>query len=102
MSDKPFKQFERTCAALINGVRFPANQGGKVDVKSDRILGQCKLVQALSLAEMTRLVVEIEAEAEKVGKRGMLFVKLRSGKGRPTPLLVVMSGAKWRAWYEPT
>ena len=74
---------------------MPANSGHKVDVKSEAFLGQCKEVAHMSLAEITRLVVEIEAEAEKVGKRGVLFVKLRLGKGNPSPLLVIMSEKNW-------
>ena len=76
---------------------MPANSGGKVDVRSLNILGQCKEVAALSLAEITRLVLEIEAEADRVGKAGVLFVKLRSGKGHATPLLVVQTERSWRS-----
>jgi hypothetical protein len=74
---------------------MPANSGHKVDVKGETFLGQCKETKTLSLAQMTDLVMEIEAEAEKVGKRGVLFVKLRSGKGSATPLLCVMSEKNW-------
>lgn len=77
--------------------------GGKVDVGPDKdhpecpFLGQCKEVQHLSLAELTRLVVEVEAKAEKEGRAGVVLVKLRAGKGRATPLLVVQTEKSWRA-----
>ena len=105
MSDKPWKAFERECAALINGHRKPANSGHKIDVESENVrtedavfgvVGQCKEVQDLSLAQLTRLVVEVDAEAGRVNKRGLVFVKLRSGRGHPTPTLVVQSAASWK------
>ena len=98
MSDRPWKAFERACALLIGGKRKPANSGHKIDVESDQYAGQCKEVQELSLAQLTRLVAEIDAEASRMsfGKRGLVFVKLRSGRGHPTPTLVVQSAASWK------
>lgn len=101
MADKAWKQRERAVAKLIGGERVPADlkgaMPGLVDVESDRFIGQVKEVAALPLAELTRLVVGIEAEATKVGKAGVVFVKLRAGRGVTTPLLVVQSEASWRA-----
>lgn len=102
MSDKPFKQFERVCAQLIGGDRFPANQGGDVDVESDTLSGQCKLVKNMPLAELSRQVVQIEAAAKKKGKRGVLFIKHRNGRGNPTPLLVIMTEENWCSRWETT
>lgn len=97
MSDKPFKQLERACAALISGARYPANQGGDIDVESETFAGQCKLLQNMPLAELSRQVVQIETAAKGKGKTGVLFVKHRAGRGVETPLLVVMSEKSWRA-----
>ena len=88
MSDKPWKKFERDCAALIGGKRFWANAGERLDVESDTFRGQCKLVQRLSLAELTALAEEMAQDPEKFG---VVFTKLRAGKGRQTPILVTMT-----------
>lgn len=88
MSDKPWKKFERDCAALIGGKRFWANAGERLDVESDEFRGQCKLVQRLSLAELTALAEEMARDREKFG---VVFTKLRAGKGRQTPILVTMT-----------
>lgn len=95
--DKPFKQFERVAAKLIEGERYPANQGGDVDVEGEQWAGQCKLVKTMPLAELVRQVVRIETAAGKKGKSGVLFVKLRAGKGNVTPMLVIQSEESWRA-----
>ncbi len=88
MADKPWKAFERDCAALIGGKRFWANAGERLDVESDEFRGQCKLVQRLSLAELTALAEEVAQDQEKFG---VVFTKLRAGKGRQTPILVTMT-----------
>ena len=95
MSDKPWKAFERYCAALIGGKRFPANTGERFDVMNAKtleeatLLGQCKHVATMPLAELTRLVVEVERNSGD--KLGVVFVKLRAGKGVETPALAVMT-----------
>ncbi len=94
MSDKPWKQFERDCAALINGKRFWSNSGERLDVESDAFRGQCKLVQRMSLAELTKLAEEMAKDTEKFG---VVFTKLRAGKGRKTPILVTMTAEEFRS-----
>ena len=42
MSNKPWKQEERQVARLVRGRRYPANQGGRVDVESPSIVAQVK------------------------------------------------------------
>lgn len=39
----------------------------------------------------------MEREGDKSGKYGLVFVKLRAGKGRKTPLLVTMTASEF-AW----
>ena len=90
-----WKDHERACAALISGHRYPANSGGKVDVASERYVAQCKEVKELSLAGLTRLVQDTDAEAAKVRKRGVVFVKLKTGRGVPSVTLVVQSVESW-------
>lgn len=93
MSDKPWKAFERDCAALIGGKRFWSNSGERLDVESDVFRGQCKLVQRMSLAELTKLAEEMAQDSEKFG---VVFTKLRAGKGRKTPILVTMTAEEFK------
>jgi hypothetical protein len=97
MPDKPFKQFERQAAALFGGMRFPANSGHRLDFETPTALGQCKLVKTLSLAALSALADEVAREALPKYKAGVVVVKLRKGKGRPTPMLVVCTADVWRA-----
>lgn len=99
MSDKPWKQAERVCAAMISGKRHTANQGGLVDVESEHLIGQVKNVAMMSLAELTSHAMAIEAEGVKRGKRAVLMVKLRSGKGVTTPTLVIVTGETWKRLF---
>lgn len=91
-----WKQFERDCAALIGGNRFWANSGERFDVESDRYIAQCKLVQRMSLAALTDLANEAEAHASERGKIGLVFAKVRLGRGVESPTLVVLTEAAWR------
>ena len=69
-----WKQFERDCAEAVGGKRYHANTGGGVDLRSDTVVGQCKEVAVLSLAEITKLVGAIEMEAKMQGKLGLVFL----------------------------
>jgi hypothetical protein len=91
MTDKPWKKWERLCAEVISGSRYPFNSGGAVDVESEGIVGQCKEVQKLHLAEVVRLAVEIEAVAKKKGKEGVAFIRHKAGRGNYSPGVVVMT-----------
>ncbi len=55
MPDRPWKQEERHAAQLVQGARYPANQGGRVDVESPSTVVQVKHVQRLSLAQLEAL-----------------------------------------------
>src|SRR5262245_48586934 len=85
-----WKDFERRVAAIIGGRRYPANMGGKVDVENEVLVGQCKEVKTMPLAELSRLVVMIEDEGKKRGKYGAVFIKSHEGRGFPTPALAVL------------
>src|SRR5437762_13773305 len=90
-----WKKFGTGCAKLLNGRRFPASSGGVVDVEGPEVLGQCKLVQECSLAELTRIVSGLDLVAAKAGKRSVAFIKLRSGRGNQTPILAVVNATAW-------
>ena len=90
-----WKQMERNVGKLIGGKRYPANQGGRVDVESDEYVVQCKERKTLSLEALTQLVEEIEGIAATKGKQGIVAVKVRRGTGRPSPILFIQSGTQW-------
>jgi hypothetical protein len=86
-----WKQFETDSAELFQGKRFWANSGERIDFEGPDVKGQCKLVKSLSLEKLTQLVEEVDTEGGKVDKLGAVCVKVRRGKGKASPGLVVMS-----------
>lgn len=98
MADRAWKRQERDCAALFDGKRFPANVGHRLDFESAWAIGQCKLVKTLSLEALTQLAEEMEREGRAANKLGVVCVKIRRGRGTPSPMLVVVTAAQWRAW----
>ena len=96
MGNTSWKQMEREVGLLINGKRFPANQGGRVDVEGDKYVVQCKERRALSLEQITQLVEEIEAIGRSKGKRGLVAVKVRRGRGKSSPILFIQTAAQWK------
>ncbi len=90
-----WKALERTVGKLIDGRRYPANQGDRVDCESERYVVQVKERKALSLEELTKLVEEMEAIGVTKGKLGLVAVKVRRGRGKPSPLLIVQSAKQW-------
>lgn len=101
MADHAWKQFERDAAALFGGTRHPANSGHRLDFETTTALGQCKLVKVLSLASLSALAEEVAREALPKQKAGVVVVKLRKGRGRPTPMLVVCTAEVWREQTGP-
>ena len=99
MSDKPWKQFERDVAALFGGKRFWSNSGESVDVESETVVAQCKLVKSCSLEALTQLVETAEKQGVLKFKSGVVAIKVRRGRGRTSPTLVVMSDVTWRAMH---
>lgn len=97
MSGEPaWKKFESEVAALLGGRRFWANSGESLDVESESYVGQCKLVKTLSLESLTQLVELVEREAANKFKAGVVAVKIRRGRGRPSPTLLVVTAETWR------
>lgn len=96
-----WKQFEADSAALFGGKRFWANSGERIDFEGPNVSGQCKLVKSLSLEALTKLVEEMEIEANKSDRLGVVCVKVRRGKGKPSPSLVVMSFEIFKQMLNP-
>ena len=100
MADRPWKQEEREAAAIFNGSRYPANQGGPHDFEGKAgvhdIRGQVKHRKALSLQELTTLAETIEHSAHMEDALGIVVAKYRAGQGRKTKRLIVMTEDVWR------
>jgi hypothetical protein len=86
---------------LIGGQRYPANQGGLIDVESAQYVAQCKEVRVLSLAALEALALAIEREAEIRAKIGLVIVKRRAGRGMRTPKLVILTARQFQAMSGP-
>lgn len=96
MGNTSWKQLERDVGLLVGGQRYPANQGGRVDVEGDKYIVQCKERRALSLEVLTQLVEEMEQIGKTKGKQGLVAVKVRRGKGRHSPILIVQTADQWK------
>mgnify|MGYP001572513206 CR=1 FL=1 len=48
-------------------------------------------MKTLSLSALTKLASEAQRDGDKKGKFGVVFTKLRAGKGNKTPILVTMT-----------
>jgi hypothetical protein len=101
VADKTWKQFERECADYVRGDRYWSNSGKAVDVEGPTHIGQCKLVKRMSLEELTTLVEELDQLGHEGThpKRGVVFVKLKRGKGRQSVTLAVMPADSWATLY---
>ncbi len=97
-----WKQLERDVAALVGGKRYPANQGGRVDVEGPDYIVQVKERKSLSLEAITQLVEEMELIGKERGKLGLVAVKVRRGKGKQSPILIVQSIDQWKDTEKPT
>lgn len=91
MPDSAWKQLERAVGALIGGKRLAANSGHAIDCEGPRFVAQAKLVQRMSLDELTALAETIAKEGQMRGKLGVVGVKVRRGPGVKSPILVVMT-----------
>jgi hypothetical protein len=90
-----WKQFERDVARLLGGKRFWANSGEAIDCESDGYVAQAKLVKTCSLAALTALAEMVERQAALKNKAGVVAIKLRRGRGRSSPMLLVVTAATW-------
>ena len=84
MADKAWKQEERNVARLVGGTRYPANQGGRVDVEGPSTIAQVKHVQRLSLAQLEALAVEMAALGATRGKTGVSGTACPHNQKHPT------------------
>jgi len=99
MSDKAWKAFERAVAALFGGQRFWSNSGELLDFEGPTTVGQCKLVKQLSLSALSDLAEIAERQGVQKFKAGVVAIKCRRGRGRASPLLIVMTETTWRAMH---
>lgn len=104
MPDRPWKKWEREVAALIGGRRYAANSGADIDCESLDTVAQCKHVRRLGLPELASLAEGIAIRAATDRKLGIVAVKVRAGKGQPSPEIIVMSVDMFRKMlsdYQP-
>jgi len=97
MPNAAWKQHERSVADLIGGKRLPASSHETVDCEGPRFVAQAKLVQKMSLEEITSLAEAIAQEATTRGKLGVLGLKVRRGPGVKSPILMVMTDKTFQA-----
>ena len=100
MADAAWKAFEREAAQLFGASRHWANSGKRLDFESASYVGQCKLTKNLSLEQLTQLAEEVELAAAPT-RAGVVVVKVRRGRGRPSPPLVVCTANVWRLLNGP-
>lgn len=96
MADSAWKQLERTVADLIGGRRLPASSDETVDCEGPRFVAQAKLIQRMSLEELTALAEKIAQEGQRRGKLGLVGIKVRRGAGVKSPVLMVMTDETFR------
>jgi len=101
MPDRPWKAAEREAAALVGGRRYWANAGQEIDVESAGVVAQVKHRRVCSLAALEGLALEADRQGSQRAKIGVVLVKRRAGRGQPTPWLVVMTAAQYRAMSGP-
>lgn len=91
-----WKQAERDAASLFGGRRMWANSGESLDFEGPTTVGQVKLVRRLSLEALTQLAEQAERDGRVKQKAGVVAIKVRRGKGKASPMLVVLTAAMWR------
>jgi len=102
VSDKAWKQWERTVAKIFGGVRrgpdTRGEQGGKTDIIHPHFAIECKLLGAPGYADMLAACKQAEANAGP-GQEPVAVIK-RKNK-RIEDALVVMRLPVFRDWRLP-
>jgi hypothetical protein len=101
VADKAWKAFERSVAHLLGGSRFWSNSGGDLDIESPSYIAQAKLVKTCSLEALTQLAELVERQAALKAKAGVVAIKVRRGRGKSSPLLMVVTAATWERLNGP-
>jgi tRNA(Met) C34 N-acetyltransferase TmcA len=101
VNGRTWKQFETEVARLLGGKRFWANSGEAIDVESAGYVAQCKLVRTCSLESLTQLAELVERQAALKAKAGVVAIKVRRGRGKSSPLLMVVTAATWERLNGP-
>jgi hypothetical protein len=98
-SARSWKGFESAIARLLGGKRFWSNSGEALDCEGPSYVAQCKLVKLCSLETLTCLVETVERQAALRNKAGVVAIKLRRGRGRESPILMVVTAATWERMH---
>jgi hypothetical protein len=99
VADKAWKEMERIAADLIGGRRFWSNSGEALDIEGPTYVGQVKLVRRCPLEQLTQLVEMVERQARVKHKNGVVAIKVRRGRGKPSPVLMVVSADTWERMH---
>jgi len=91
MHSSTWKKFESDAAAFIGGKRYPANQGGPIDVESEFTIGQCKKKNNLSHSELAREVKKIQDLGFTMNKLGVVLHQTPRQKGTPPIPMITLS-----------
>lgn len=81
---------------MLGGARYWANSGAAVDVESNAVVCQVKHRARGSLAELEAWAVGAARQGAQRRKLGVVAVKRRAGRGRPTPWLFVLTEGTWQ------
>lgn len=96
-SNRHWKELEARAGALFGGARKWANSGESVDFEGPSYVGQAKLVKRMSLEELTQLAEQAERDGRARNKVGVVAIKVKRGRGRPSPMLLVVTEGMWEA-----
>ena len=99
MNRRTWKKFESKCAWFINGKRYPANTGERVDVESKETVAQAKYKKALSHNELAALSDEMEVLGLSINKLGLVLHQVPPGRGKRTVEMVTMTWAMFDQYF---
>lgn len=99
MADKAWKQFEREMASLIGGCRFWANSGESLDCEGPVFVAQCKHVKSMSLNKIAELAVSIKDDGVRKQRLGVVGLKTKPGRGKPSTTVVVMEASVFKELF---
>lgn len=94
-----WKLFERDCAKFIDGKRYHANAGGRVDVHGPIAIGQCKYRSNLSHQNLSDLAEEMEELGRQQGRLGCVLHGVPPGPGKQKPKMITMTFEAFNDWF---
>jgi len=99
MHSSTWKQFERDAATFLGGQRYPANQGGPIDIEGPMAIGQCKKKTTMSHCALAKEVAAIDQLANPKGKLGAVLHAVPRQKGVPPVKMITMSWEMFDQWF---